>query len=175
MKLSSTALQIATFLLGGGKNIIVHAGVCTEMSFTPVEDVNIDACLSRSVSGQGQCGPMLDDVVSNDQCAKFSDFFGEGWKMMNDITEQMADANDESKGRLPVYGKLIGGEMLYLYYTLDGAAQGKRNADDGGGRWYVLELYHVSKNRNSVCSTLLIMYVYFLKGIWTYNWKWLWC
>ena len=141
MKLSSIAFQFAILLGGGGgrkSSIIVHAGVCTEMSINPVEsDVNMNACLSRSLSDSGQCGVNLDDVVSNDQCTKFSDFFGSNWQLLNDVTEQMADPNDETKGRLPVYGKMIGGEMLYLYYTLDGAAQGKRNADGGGGRWYV--------------------------------------
>ena len=128
MKLSSAVLQIAALLLsGGGKSIIVHAGVCTEMSINPTAGsyVNMNACLNIGIESCNQ---------SNDLCTKFGDLFGNGWRLLDDVTEQMADVNDETKGRLPAYSKMVKNTRMYLYYEVDTYLS---DGGCGGGKWYV--------------------------------------
>jgi len=134
MKLSSIALQFAILLGGGGggsgrksSSIIVHAGVCTEMSINPTagSNVNMNACLNIGIESCNQ---------SNDSCTKFGDLFGPGWRLLDDVTEQMADPSNESKGRLPAYSKMVKNTRMYLYYEVD-----TYTTDGcGGGKWYVV-------------------------------------
>ena len=127
MKLSSIALQFAILLGGGGKSIIVHAGVCTEMTINPTvgSNVNMNACLNIGIESCNQ---------SNDSCTKFGDLFGNGWRLLDDVTEQMADVNDETKGRLPAYSKMVKNTRMYLYYEVDTYLS---DGGCGGGKWYV--------------------------------------
>ena len=97
--------------------------ICTELSIQPVEnDVMMNSCFNN---GWDSCGQ------DQTTCTMFSDLFGSGWQILNDVTEQMADQFDESAGRLPVYGKMVGTKMMYLYFSLKSIVQGKRP----GGRW----------------------------------------
>ena len=170
MKLSSTALQIAILLCGGGKSIIVHAGVCTEMSINPIENINLDSCINFiKASNIEQCG------LSNTECTKLSQFFGNGWQLLNDVAEQMRDPKDESRGRLPVYTKLVGPERMYMYY-----AQSIESSGCNGGRWYVIlcELFEMKIpllyyffGKVSLNSYALFIHVRkSKKGIWATSW-----
>ena len=102
---------------------VVLGEICTELSINPVEnDVMLDSCFNN---GWDSCGQ------DQTTCTMFSDLFGSGWQILDDVTEQMADQFDESAGRLPVYGKMVGSKMMYLYFSVSSIVQGKRP----GGRW----------------------------------------
>ena len=123
-KLSTAALAA---ILGGGGKSIVHAEKCTEMSMNPTtgSNVDMDACLNIGIEACDQ---------TNESCTKFGDLFGAGWTLLNDVTEQMADPNDENAGRLPAYTKMVKNTRMYLYYEVD-AYLSDNNC--GGGKWYV--------------------------------------
>ena len=124
-KLSTAALAA---ILGCGGKSIVHAEKCTEMSISPTagSNVNMNACLNIGIEACDQ---------TNGSCTKFGDLFGPGWTLLNDVTEQMADPNDEMKGRLPAYTKMVKNTRMYLYYEVDTYFGSDGNC--GGGKWYV--------------------------------------
>lgn len=100
MKLSTKLLALSLQLGGAFKaNIMVNAAKCTELDISPMGNVMMNSCLNI---GWESCDQ------DQSTCTKFSDLFGSGWRVLDDVTEGMADATDESKGRLPVFGKMVG-------------------------------------------------------------------